>query len=113
MSARFVMPECPRFADLPLSMPQIVNQLRAAAKQEDIIIADLLPNLNIRPVYCTENDAAVQNKLHIGSAGRFGTGCGNMLKGTQKSCNQRNGFEASKLQATETVRNHDVLEIYH
>lgn len=62
-----------------VGVAEILDIFREVAKQEDVLLANLSCDLDVRPVAGSDDQTAVQDELHVGSTGSFGSRSGNVL----------------------------------
>lgn len=72
-----------RDATVTLSMAQVLHLVGHASKDEDVVLTNLLQDLNVGAIQGSNNEASVQDKLHIGSSRRLSTSSGYVLFSNQ------------------------------
>ena len=60
-------------------LAELFHLVDVHAEDEDVVLADLVSDLDVRAVERADRERAVQGELHVAGAGRLGSGKGNLL----------------------------------
>src|SRR5215472_2803515 len=59
---------------------QLADLFSSQTENEDVIVAYLLPDLNVSAVHRTDDECAIESEFHVARSGGFGPGCRDLFR---------------------------------